>query len=1527
MTNSMKSFKLLAASLTLVAILAGCTRERFHGGIDSSKPCVTEVQAVAVPYDGKSVTIQWDGAQAVAAGAKSFTLELVKTALDTLEADKPDNYDTSISATVQADSETSVYSSKINGQTKGNIYYIRVRANYEKSQYSEWSYLTNPKTGDRARFKVGRGIITEGVEDPYLYKVTPTSTGIIVKWDAIPGAMGYELDYKLESASDWTQVVIDNPDVTVYKLQNLPSNTTYNVKAKTIIAGGESDFCETQTVTTRQPGSYPKDMKTADELIAWLEGGVVEVEATDVYTISADIDLAGQSFTAMDESLMGTFDGQGHTISGVSSTLFFNNEGTIKNFKVKGDIKAEGSGSFAAVVLTNKGKVTDVTSSVNITVTSNEDAAVYVGGICVENAGTLDNVKNTGSIEVKQTVETAASPCVGGIASYSTGVFKNSVNDGNVKYTADAPVVGAAVAGIAGFIETNVTDCVNNGAVTLTIPYSKATAGAGYLPFIEGKTFTPATYYGTPAAAGIAAYTYSATPDKALIDACENNGAITFSATTIDKYTTTVQRVQSAGIVANPWGLVRNCTNNGSLKFEALTSTGSASGGTYLMCCGGIGGADWFVVSQDLTSYEGCVNNGDIEYTKFDKVGSSNSTCGGICGWPGAEASRSNVTKNCINNGNITFSGTGKARVGGIHGGSGAMNGCKNFGKVYCVSGDPASAIGGLAGFSSNGLTIQKSESRGPVVSDIALTSGVGGGVGNLGNSANSGKFTNCVIATKVVNGEGDNAHTGMIVGYFNGTSASTPIGASGAVKVSGKIRFGGKTTVLTAGNYSSYLTGTANFSEGSHPVTATFDSTPYVDPDDQGGEDEPAVKLEAPKNVTIAVLYNSVTVTWDAVENAEWYIVEYKKKTDDEWVAAPRVETNSCTIEGLAHGTEYNFRVKAYSSNASGFSDEVSSETLPEVILAKPVVTLSPEATVITASWGAVTGATAYAVEYKATGAEAWTSAGTVTATSKAIEGLKPKTEYAVRVKALGEGGNEGEFCDPVTVTTEEITITYPYTVTSADEFVTWLSIAATCVAGDEVILGADIDLTKQTLPTPPAFAGILNGNGKTIKIAAKEAVGLFSTISGEVKDLTIAGSVDVALSENIQIMYGTLAARSTAVIKNVTNAASVTIKATSTLACPVIAGVVGYQKGGSLSGVKNTGAISLTHAGTTSVKHSGISVNTFCEIGGVVALLESSEATGCQNDGKITVKTTNNKAVGARHYIGGVVAVPQASVIKACVNKGAIDADFSEGGVAGTNGKQVWVGGVVGGRNGDVKNADGADMENCQNYGDLSLNIDNTSNHYLAGIGGQPHCEAASGITSGETAGVRVLKGCTNYGKLTKKGVGACRLGGISGGAATIEGCENQGEIVVENIAPAGAVGGLVGYPTQDIHPVKGSKNIGKLTAKCDVAFAMGGLFGQGGNTNQNYAGCEVNCAIDAPASVLSGIVLGTAKTLASGKKIVYGTAEAPFKVKGSVKGTALTADNFTSLLASDGAAAEGVITTAASGTIDVANVQFAN
>ncbi len=492
------------------------------------------------------------------------------------------------------------------------------------------------------------------------------------------------------------------------------------------------------------------------------------------------------------------------------------------------------------------------------------------------------------------------------------------------------------------------------------------------------------------------------------------------------------------------------------------------------------------------------------------------------------------------------------------------------------------------------------------------------------------------------------------------------------------------------------------------------------------------------------------------------------------------------------------------------------------------------------------------------------------------------------------------------------------PTHIDTAEKLVAFLK-AATAETTTDYIMTKDVDMKGVTVPTAAGFKGTFDGKGKTIKNLAATAP-LFATLDGTVKDVTLEGAfAQVVEGDDAGTAghpFAPLANVSTGTVENVINKASVTMTSSKVVGSPVVAGLVAYQKGGTFKGNKNYGAVSLTHAGTANVAVTGFNRKPFVVTAGVVGVIVSATAEDCVNEGNVSVGCTNVPKVAARHYIGGVVGTPEDAVVKSCTNKGKVTGDFTD--ATKNAAKQVWVGGVIGGRNGDVKTVDGALVEGCKNYGECTLIAENSVNNYLAGIAGQCTVEALkSGTYDGTQESIQKLSNCSNFGKLVKKGAGGCRLGGIHGGAATLENCINEGEIVVEGISTSGAVGGLVGYPTQTYHPVTGCKNTGNMTATCDVAFVMGGLFGQGGNTTQSYEGCTVNCTMTAPSSVKVGIILGTAHTLASGKTITYGSAEKPFKVKGSVNGTALTSENFTTLLLGN--------TTTAGGTIDTTNVQF--
>ena len=193
----------------------------------------------------------------------------------------------------------------------------------------------------------------------------------------------------------------------------------------------------------------------------------------------------------------GTFDGDGHTISGlyVVSTgdyagLFGNvNSGTIKNVGVK-DSYISGSGRYVGGVCGynmngtiensyNTGTVTVTGSNADIggvcgfnssggtieksynkgtvTVTEAGDYA-YIGGVCGNNDGTIRNSYNTGKVTVTVTIDFTF---VGGVCGNNDGTIENSYNTGTV--TGEHIFVG----GVCGWNSGTIRNSYNTGKVTV----------------------------------------------------------------------------------------------------------------------------------------------------------------------------------------------------------------------------------------------------------------------------------------------------------------------------------------------------------------------------------------------------------------------------------------------------------------------------------------------------------------------------------------------------------------------------------------------------------------------------------------------------------------------------------------------------------------------------------------------------------------------------------------------------------------------------------------------------------------------------------------------------------------------------------------------------------------------------------------------------------------------------------------------------------------------------------------------------
>ena len=198
----------------------------------------------------------------------------------------------------------------------------------------------------------------------------------------------------------------------------------------------------------------------------------------------------------------------------------------------------------------------------------------------------------------------------------------------------------------------------------------------------------------------------------------------------------------------------------------------------------------------------------------------------------------------------------------------------------------------------------------------------------------------------------------------------------------------------------------TAGDSEWSGAVTAT---TPV---------------LAAPANVVATRGDGRLDVSWDAVEGAEQYKVQWtsggRAFADSREITA---ETNAATVPDLANGTTYTLRVRA--ANAGGDSDWSATETgMPQVPAPETPENLKVTAgdTNLAVTWDAVPVAAEYTVQWKS-GTEEFdperqltvtvntaTVPGLVNGTTythaAALTGLVNGTTYSLRVQAANEVG-----------------------------------------------------------------------------------------------------------------------------------------------------------------------------------------------------------------------------------------------------------------------------------------------------------------------------------------------------------------------------------------------------------------------------------------------------------------------------------------------------------------------------------------
>lgn len=240
-----------------------------------------------------------------------------------------------------------------------------------------------------------------------------------------------------------------NGKVFVYKMKNATDWQAGGEYTYTISLAAAKDL----GYTIESNGSYT--VYNADGLLNVAE--LVNGGKTDInITLDKNIDLTGKGWTpigtSFDNSYKGTFDGGGHTITGLAVTTndqfvglfgYLNRAGTVKNVVMEG-----------------------------IQITSNHMFGC-TGGVVGYSWGTIENCSVSGSV--------SGTDCVGGVVgSQKAGSIIGSSSSATVKGT-------HYVGGVAGEKWGSMTACYATGNVTLEIASQKNNFGGGVVGLNGGS--------------------------------------------------------------------------------------------------------------------------------------------------------------------------------------------------------------------------------------------------------------------------------------------------------------------------------------------------------------------------------------------------------------------------------------------------------------------------------------------------------------------------------------------------------------------------------------------------------------------------------------------------------------------------------------------------------------------------------------------------------------------------------------------------------------------------------------------------------------------------------------------------------------------------------------------------------------------------------------------------------------------------------------------------------------------------------
>ena len=432
-----------------------------------------------------------------------------------------------------------------------------------------WAFGTEtaPAAQNSVQESQAAAVETSGAAEPVLaklsvkaYQYAAGDPAKLLKAEA-SASDGGTLTYQWQSSKDGKNFT-DIKDATnaEYTPQTGEAGTVYYRVLVTNTAGGSASSAAGETITvtvaenavaiqaadtsTEEPSGNgtaadPYQIGNADQLMwfaAKVNGSTKKSTSNLCAKLTSDIDLTGKEWTPIGcynsysdcVYYGGTFDGAGHTVSGLTinnakqyQALFgYVKGGTIQDLTVKGSVKTSTtSSSYAAGIVSYGNPVTikNCTNEVDVTAS----AKGYAAGVCayLGTGSKMESCANKGSVS-------GYGDYVGGVAGTVTGsttTITGCFNHGVVTNTGKPGSMNYCTGGIAGGISTGVIveRCGNTGNITSTL---KRTGGiAGSAGGTINACFNTGTITGIYGVGGIAGD--SGTSD-AKVTGCYNTGDV-----------------------------------------------------------------------------------------------------------------------------------------------------------------------------------------------------------------------------------------------------------------------------------------------------------------------------------------------------------------------------------------------------------------------------------------------------------------------------------------------------------------------------------------------------------------------------------------------------------------------------------------------------------------------------------------------------------------------------------------------------------------------------------------------------------------------------------------------------------------------------------------------------------------------------------------------------------------------------------------------------------------------------------------